>query len=89
MSMLGSCFSNITLRFYQNRTPPWIFSEEYSDLYLSREPNNYCFDRAVQGQLFKCNWRNTETALRTLAKSHKYLKETELFTKSCPSKKLF
>ena len=71
-------------------TPPWIFFEEYSDFfrnfYLSSEPNNYCFDRAALAQLSKCNWRNTATALRTLVKSHKFLKETESFTKSCPSK---
>ena len=71
--MFESCSSNVTLLFYQNRTPPWIFSEEYSDyfrdLYLSSEPNNYCFDTAAQGQLPKCKERYTLTALKTLIKS--------------------
>ena len=31
--MFESCSSNVTLLFYQNRTPPWIFSEEYSDYF--------------------------------------------------------
>ena len=57
MSMLVSCFSNVALWFYQNRTPPRIFSEEYSDpfwgLYFVNDANNYCFDRAAQGQLSK------------------------------------
>ena len=88
--MLESCFSNVTLCFYQKRTQPCMFSEECFDffrgLYLFSEPNNYCFDRVRQRQLAKCNWRNTATALRTLVKSHKCLKETEPFAKSCSSK---
>ena len=57
-------FSNANLWFYQNRS-------------LFTEPNNYIFDRAAQGQLSKCDWRNTATTLRTLLQSHKCLKETE------------
>ena len=58
-----SCFSNVNLWLYQNRTPPWIFFEECSylfhDLYLLSEPrNNHCFERAAQGQLSKCKRRN-------------------------------
>ena len=37
------------------------FSEPFRHLYLSREPNNYCFDRAALGQLSKCNWENAVT----------------------------
>ena len=56
------------------------------DLYLfSEPPNNHCFDKAPQGQLSKCNWRNTVIALRTPVKSHKGLQDAELFAKSCPS----
>ena len=70
MSMLESYLGNVTLWFYEDRTPPWIFFEECSDLfrdlYLSSQPNNYCFDKTVHRQLSKCKWRNTVTALRTL-----------------------
>ena len=41
------------------------------DLNLFSEPNKYCFSRSVQGQLSKCNQRNTVTALTTLIKFHK------------------
>ena len=38
-----------------NRTPPCMFFEEWTDIfwdiYLFSVPNNYCFDRAPQGQL--------------------------------------
>ena len=93
MSVLETCFSNVTLWIYENKTPPWKFSEKcldyFRDLYLFSEPDNYCFDRATPGQLSDCNWRNTVTVLKTLVKFHKCLKETELLLKNCSSKKLY
>ena len=59
------------------------------DVYLFSKPNSYCFSRAAQGQLSECNKRHTVTALRAKIKSHKVLKETEEFIKSCFIKKLF
>ena len=58
----------------------------FRDLYLfSEPPNNLCFDKDLQGQLSKCNRRNTVIALRTLVKSHKGLQDAESFAKSCSS----
>ena len=57
----------------------------FRDIYLFNEPpNNHYFDKAPQGKLSLCNRRNTETALRTPAKSHKGLQDAESFAKSCP-----
>ena len=71
--MLVSYFSIVNMWLYQNRTSPWIFIEECSyffhDLYLFSEPtNNHCLDRAAQGQLPKCNLRNTITTISSLIK---------------------
>ena len=79
--MSVSCFNNVNLWLYQNRTPPWTFSEEYSyffhDLYLFSEPtNNHCFDRAARGQLSKCNRRNIITTISSLIKGS-WLKQNE------------
>ena len=42
----------------------------FHNLYLFSEPiNNHCFDRAVQGQLSKCNRRNTITTISSLIQS--------------------
>ena len=53
MSMLETCFSHVILWIYENKIPPWKYSEKCSnyfrDLYLFSEPNNYCFDRAAPG----------------------------------------
>ena len=72
-----SCFSNVSLWLYQNRTLPWIFFGEcsyfFQDIYLFKPPNNHCFDKVLQGQLSLCNQRNIVIALRTLVKSHKSL----------------
>ena len=80
-SMSESCFSNITLWFHQNRTPPWIFSEACSDfprdLYLYRGPKNTVLIGLHKGNCLKCNWRNIVTALRKLVKPYKWLQETE------------
>ena len=88
MPISVSCFSNVTRWLYQNRNLTWVFFEECSsffrDIYLfSEPPNNHCFNKASQGQLSLCNWRNTVTALRTLVKSHKGLQDAESFAKSC------
>ena len=94
MPMLQSCFSNVTLWLYQNRTPPWIFPKECSDFfrdpYLFGEPNNY-FDTAAQRKLSKCNRRITVTVLRTLVKSPKRPKRNRhspkvALLKDCPEK---
>ena len=94
MEISVSCFSNVTLWLCQNKIPPWIFFEECSYffrvLYLFIEPpNNHCFDRAVQGQLSKCNRRNTVTAMRTPIKPHKDLQNVESCPKFCSIKKPF
>ena len=79
--MSVSCFSNVNLWLYQNRTLPWIFFEECSyffhNLYLFSEPtNNHCFDTVAPGQLSKCNRRNTITTISTLIKGSS-LKQNE------------
>ena len=89
MPISVSCFSNVTLWLYQNRTLAWIFFEECSyffrDIYLfSKPPNNHCFDKVPQGLLSLCNRRNIVIALRTPAKSHKGLEDTKSFAKSSP-----
>ena len=65
-------FSHIDHHGCISRNVPTFFR----GLYLFSEPNNYCFDQVAQGKLLKCNQRNTVTALRTLVKFHKSLKET-------------
>ena len=57
----------------------------FRDIYLLIEPpNNHCFDKAPQGQLSKCNRRNTVIAFRTPVESHKGLQDAESFAKICP-----
>ena len=90
MPLSVSCFSNVTLWFYQNETVPWIFFKKCSyffrDLYLFSElANNNCFDKSPQVQLSKCNRRNTVIALRAPVKSHKGLQNAESFANSCSS----
>ena len=81
MLMSVSCFSNVNLWLYQNRTPPWMFfkgcSYFFHDFYLFSEPtNNHCFDWAAQGQLSKCNRRNSITTISSLIKGS-WLKQNE------------
>ena len=45
--------------------------------------NDYCFRRAVQGQLSQCNMRNTATVLRAVVKSHKILNGAKVFAFGC------
>ena len=50
---------------------------------LLRMSNDCCFRRAVQGQLPQCNRRNIVIVLKTVVKSHKGLKGTEVFACGC------
>ena len=49
----------------------------FHDFYLFSEPtNNHCFDWAAQGQLSKCNRRNSITTISSLIKGS-WLKQNE------------
>ena len=50
--------------------------------------DDYCFRRAVQGQLSQCNGRNTAIILRAVVKSHKGLKGTKVFACGCSGRNL-
>ena len=50
--------------------------------------DDYCFRRAVKGQLSQCKRRNTATVLRTVVKSHKGLKGTKVFACACSGRNL-
>ena len=50
--------------------------------------NDYCFRRAAQGQLSKCNRGNTVSVLRAVAKSHKDLKGAKVLACRCSGSNL-
>ena len=77
-------FVTIRSNNYIRKGIPWlILINQGKGFHLLRMSNDYCFRRAVQGQLSQCNMRNTATVLRAVVISHKILNGEKVFAFGC------
>ena len=94
---LVSCVSNTTIWLYQNESPIPKYASTFFSGQLSYKTTlsdcmsgiyYYCFGRLLQRQLSRFTRWNTVTSFRTVVKSNKDLKGTEIFIQRYFRKKL-